>query len=66
MIPKRKVQNSDSLRNAQGGFNSVRQAQSAVMRISSRILRDPVTGGATHSDGRKQGGSRVSRPFRSI
>lgn len=48
------------------GFNSVRQAQSAVMRTSSRILRDPVTGGATHSDGRKQRGSRVSRPFRSI
>jgi len=36
------------------------------MRISNRILRDPVMGGATHSDGRKQGGSRVSRPFRSI
>ena len=41
MIPKKMVQNSDSLRNAQWGFNPVRQAQSAVMRTSIRILRDP-------------------------
>lgn len=33
------------------------------MRTSSRILRDPVTGGATHSDGRKQGGQQGFPPL---
>ena len=38
----------------------------SIWTLSEMCIRDSVTGGATHSDGRKQGGSRVSRPFRSI
>lgn len=33
------------------------------MRISSRILRDPVTGGATHSDGPEAEGQQGFPPL---